>query len=57
MSQSLFDALKLRPTAEQQAFNSLLSKIKRDRKEYPDFQTWLEKSVDPAKKGGADDGE
>ena len=56
-AQSLFDALKLRPTAEQQAFNSLLSKIKRDRKEYPDFQTWLEKSVDPAKKGGADDGE
>ena len=52
VSQSLFDALKLRPTAEQQAFNSLLSKIKRDRKEYPDFQTWLEKSVDPAKKGG-----
>lgn len=51
-AQSLFDALKLRPTAEQQAFNSLLSKIKRDRKEYPDFQTWLEKSVDPAKKGG-----
>ena len=57
MSQSLFDALKLRPTAEQQAFNSLLSKIKRARKEYPDFQTWLEKSVDPAKNGGADDGE
>ena len=57
VSQSLFDALKLRPAAEQQAFNSLLSKIKRARKEYPDFQTWLEKSVDPAKKGGADDGE
>ena len=56
-AQTLFDALKLRPGAEQQAFNSLLSKIKRDRKEYPDFQTWLEKSVDPAKKGGADDGE
>ena len=56
-AQSLCDALKLRPGAEPQAFNSLLSKIKRDRKEYPDFQTWLEKSVDPAKKGGADDGE
>lgn len=56
-AQTLFDALKLRPGAEQQAFNSLLSKIKRARKEYPDFQTWLEKSVEPAKKGGADDGE
>ena len=56
-AQSLFDALKLRPGAEPQAFNSLLSKIKRDRKEYPDFQTWLEKSVDPTKKGGSDDGE
>ena len=52
VSQSLFDALKLRPGAEPRAFNALLSKIKRDRKEYPDFQTWLEKSVDPAKKGG-----
>ena len=57
VSQSLFDALKLRPGAEPRAFNALLSKIKRARKEYPDFQTWLEKSVDPAKKGGADDGE
>lgn len=56
-AQSLCDALKLRPGAEPQAFNSLLSKIKRDRKEYPDFQTWLEKSVDPTKKGGSDDGE
>ena len=52
VSQSLFDALKLRPGAEPRAFNALLSKIKRARKEYPDFQTWLEKSVDPAKKGG-----
>lgn len=57
VSQSLFDALKLRPGAEPRAFNALLSEIKRARKEYPDFQTWLEKSVDPAKKGGADDGE
>jgi hypothetical protein len=56
-AQSLCDALKLRPGAEPQAFNSLLSKTKRARDEYPDFQTWLEKSVDPTKKGGSDDGE
>jgi len=56
-AQTLFDALKLRPGAEPDAFHSLLSRIRRFRTEYPDFPTWLEKSVDPRTKGKTADGE
>ena len=57
-AQSLFDALKLRPDAASAAFTSLLAKVREAKKDYPDFKTWLEKSLDPReknKKGSVDD--
>ena len=57
-AQSLFDALKLRPDAASAAFTSLLAKVSEAKKDYPDFKTWLEKSLDPReknKKGSVDD--
>ena len=59
-AQSLFDALNLRPDAAFAAFTSLLAKVREANKDYPDFKTWLEKSLDPREKnkeGSTDDDE
>ena len=59
-AQSLFDALNLRPDAAFAAFTSLLAKVREAKKDYPDFKTWLEKSLDPREKnkeGSTDDDE
>ena len=59
-AQALFNALRLRPDAASAAFTSLLAKVREAKKDYPDFKTWLEKSLDPRGKNkevSADDDE